>query len=314
MFAYFYQLCAVVFLLQGVSTPVLLLVLYLRWRKQSRQLEDLRAELEADDGKGVKSDKLFEALLRRLPKLRPLKCVNCGGAVLLGEGATRCPYCETVGDLPENYAEAVSLKARAADLLKSAVRHWRVANVLTHPVVRRVFFFMIFAEPLVLFPVVLIGSNLYPDTWVDRAFGALGETTGFLVMLSAFLGFVVWMIVFIMLTNLSKTLRAKLPVRPVFKRRALGRETASCQSCGGGVEYDAGDFACLCGYCNVENFRVQFARHARAHAEKELALTKSALFGAMEIIEDYVGSAFFLLAILSAACVLLALIAAFKNL
>jgi hypothetical protein len=166
----------------------------------------------------------------------------------------------------------------------------------------------------VLFPVVLIGSNLYPEAWVDRVFGALGETVGFLVMLSAFLGFIVWMIVFIMLANLSKTLRAKLPVVPVLGGRARGREASSCQACGGGVEYDAGDFACLCGYCNVENFRVRFARRERAHAEEELTLTKAALFGAVEIIEDYVGSAFFLLAILASACVLLSLFYALKNL
>ena len=314
MFEYFYDLCAVVFLLQGVSIPVLLAALYLLWRKRSRQLEDLRKELEAEGRKGVKSDGLFEALLRRLPKLRPLKCANCGGGVLLRARATFCPYCGTEGELPEDYAEAVSLKARAAGLLRSAVRHWRVANVLTHPVVRWGFFVMIFAEPLVLFPVVLIGSNLYPGAWVDRVFGALGETAGFLVMLSAFLGFIVWMIVFIMLANLSKTLRASLPVVPVPGGRARGREASSCQACGGGIEYDAGDFACLCGYCNVENFRVRFARRARAHAEEELTLTKAALFGAAEIIEDYVGSAFFLLAILASACVLLSLFYAFKNL
>jgi hypothetical protein len=314
MFEYSYQLCAVVFLLQGISTPVLLAVLYLRWRKRSRQLEDLRKELEAEERKGFKSDELFEALLRRLPKLRPLKCANCGGGVSLREGATFCPYCETEGGLPEDYAEAVSLKARAARLLKSAVRHWRVANVLTHPAARWGFLVMAFAEPLVLFPAVLIGSNVYPDAWVDRAFGALGETVGFLVMLSAFLGFIVWMIVFFMLASLSKSLRATLPVVPVLGGSARGREASSCQACGGGIEYDAGDFACLCGYCNVENFRVRFARRERAHAGKELALTKTALFGAVEIIEDYVGSAFFLLAILVTACVLLSLFYAFKNL
>ena len=314
MFEYFYDLCAVVFLLQGVSIPVLLAVLYLQWRRQSRQLEDLRKESEAEGRKVSKSDALFEALLRRLPKLRPLKCANCGGGALLRARAAFCPYCGTEGELPEDYAEAVSLKARTAGLLRSAVRHWRVANVLTHPFVRWGFFVMIFAEPLVLFPVVLIGSNLYPDAWVDRVFGALGETVGFLVMLAAFLGFIVWMIVFIMLANLSKTLRASLPVVPVLGGRARGREAASCQACGGGIEYDAGGFACLCGYCNVENFRVRFARRERAHAEEELTLTKAALFGAVDIIEDYVGSAFFLLAILAVACVLLSLFYALKNL
>ncbi len=82
----------------------------------------------------------------------------------------------------------------------------------------------------------------------------MGETTAFLVMLSAFFGFIIWMIVFIFLTTLSKSLRKELPVVPVFEAEIRGSETASCQACGGGIEYDAGDFVCICSYCNVENF------------------------------------------------------------
>jgi hypothetical protein len=285
----------------------------LLWRRQSRRLEALRAELEPARRPGAKADEIFEALLRRLPALRPLKCAGCGGAVLLAGGATRCPYCGAGGDAPADYVAAVSLRSRLKGLLKSALRHWRVANVLTHPVVGRAFFLMIFAEPLVLFPVVLIGSNLYPDAWVDKAFGALGETAGFLVMLAAFLGFIIWMVVFIMLSNLSKTLRHKLPVVPVSAGETRGRATSDCQTCGGAVEYGAGDFACLCGYCHVLNFRVRFARRERRRAADEATLTKSALFGAMEIIEETVGSAFFLLALLSGAAFLLAAFYALKN-
>jgi hypothetical protein len=179
---------------------------------------------------------------------------------------------------------------------------------------RWLFFFMIFIEPLVLFPVTLIGSNMFPDTWIDRAFGSLGEQLGFLIMLSALVGFVVWMIVFIFLTSLSKQLRRKLPVVPVFEKRLSGSEAASCQSCGGGIEYDKGDFACICSYCNVENFRVQFVRRERLQGEKQKTQTKSVLFGAMWILDDFVGTFFFLMLFLIGCPMLFGIIYAIKNL
>jgi Zn finger protein HypA/HybF involved in hydrogenase expression len=314
LFLYFYHVCLVIFLLQGISTPFLLLSSGLLWWKQSQRLESLKKELKLSRGKKIKSDQIFESILNGLPKLRPLNCINCGAGVLLQETGTFCPHCQTRGDLPEDYAAAVSLKSQVKSLLKSAIRQWRAANVLTYPLVRWIFFLLIFIEPLVLFPTVVIGSNVFPNTWFDRAFEALGETTAFLVMLAAFFGFIIWMIVFIFLTALSKSLRKKLPVVPVFESEIRGSETASCQACGGGIQYDAGDFACICGYCNVENFRVRFARRKRAQAEKQKTQTKSVLFGAMEILEDFVGTFFFVSAILVGASILLAISYGIKNL
>ncbi len=304
MFAYFYQVCLVIFLLQGISIPFLLIISGVLWWKQSQRIESLKKELELTRRKEIKSDQIFESILNGLPKLRPLNCGNCGGSVLLRETETLCPYCQARGDLPEDYAAAVSLKSQVKSLLKSAVRHWRVANVLTYPPVRWIFFLLIFIEPLVLFPTVVIGSNVFPNTWIDKTFEALGETTSFLIMLSAFFGFIIWMFLFIFLTNLSNSLRKELPVVPVFASEIRGRETASCQACGGGIEYDAGDFACLCSYCNVENFRVRFVRRERAHAEKQKTRTKSVLFGAMEILEDFVGTFFFVSVILVVASII----------
>jgi Zn finger protein HypA/HybF involved in hydrogenase expression len=314
MFTYFYQVCIVIFLLQGISSPFLLIVSGVLWWKQSQKLENLKRELGSTREKKIKSVELSELILDGLPKLRPLNCGRCGGNVLLKKAETFCPYCQARGDLPEDYAAAVSLKLQVKSLLKSAVRHWRAANVLTYPPVSWAFFLLIFIEPLVLFPTVVIGSHVFPDTWIDKTFEALGETTTFLLMLSSFFGFIIWMIVFIFLTSLSKSLRVKLPLVPVFEGEIGGRETASCQACGGGIEYDAGDFVCLCNYCNVENFRVRFVRRERAQAEKQKTHTKSMLFGAMEILEDFVGTFFFVLVILVGASMLLTTFYAIKNL
>jgi Zn finger protein HypA/HybF involved in hydrogenase expression len=292
----------------------LLIISGVLWWKQSQRLEKLKKELDGAGGKKNKSGGLAELILEGLPKLKPLNCGNCGGNVLLKEAETVCPYCEARGELPEDYAAASSLKTEVKRLLKSAVRNWRAANVLTLPLVGWFFFLMIFVEPLVLFPTALIGSNLYSDTWFDRAFVSLGETVSFLVVLCAFFGFVVWMIVFIFLSNLSKSLRKKLPVVPVFDVKTRGTEAASCQACGGGVEYDKGDFACICSYCNVENFRVQFVKRERVRAEKRKTETKSVLFGAMEILDDFVGTFFFLLIFLVGCPILFGIFYALKSL
>ena len=314
MFVYLYHVCLVIFLLQGIATPFLLVISGLLWWKQSRQLESLKKELDLSRQKVIKPARIFELILNKLPKLRPLNCINCGAGVLLQTTATFCPHCHARNDLPEDYAAAISLKSQVRSLLKSAIRHWRVANVLTYPPVGWLFFLLIFIEPLVLFPVVLIGSNRFPNTWVDAAFIALGEKTAFLVMLSAFFGFIIWMVVFIFLTTLSKNLRKKLPVVPVFESETRGRETANCQACGGGIEYDAGAFVCICSYCNVENFRARFVRRKRTEGEIQQTQTRSTLFGAMEILEDFVGTFFFVSGILVGASILLAIYYAVKNL
>ena len=313
MFYYFYQVCVAVFLAQGVSIPLLLALSGWFWWRQNRRLESLRAELEVSTPKGFKPHDIPELILKSLPVLKPLKCANCGGNVLLRESETFCPYCETRAGAPEDYAATSALKAEVRKLYASAVRHWRVANLLTFRPARWFFLSMIFAEPFVIFPAVLIGSNLFRDTPADRALESMGETASFLVMLAAFLGFILWMIVFICLAALAKSLRKNLPVVPVFEGRALRSETASCETCGGAIEYDAGAFACACPYCNVENFRVRFARRERSISERQKTQTKSALFGAMEVIEEFVATFFFVLLILAFASVLLVIVYAFKN-
>ena len=305
MFSYFYQVCTVIFLLQGLSIPLLLVLFGVLWRNQARQLEFLNAELEQSRQKIRERGKAFELILSRLPKLQPLNCRNCGAGVALRELETFCPHCHTRGELPEDYVAAVSLKSKARALLKSATRHWRVANLLTSPVVGAVFFALIFIEPLVLFPTVLIGSSEFRNTWIDKVLESLGPTASFLLMLVAFLAFIVWMILFIFLAGLSKSLRANLPVVPVFDREEPGAEAASCQACGGGIEYDVNDFVSLCTYCNVENFRVRFARRERARTQSEEMDAGSALFEAMVILEEFVGTFFCVSFILVVACILL---------
>jgi hypothetical protein len=224
-----------------------------------------------------------------------------------------CPYCGQLAELPSDYTATIGLRSEIKSLLRSATLHWRIANVITHPFSTSLFVFLIFFEALVLLPVTLIGSNMYEDTWADKFFESLGESATFVMMLLSLLGLVLWMVVFIILSQLGKNLRRKLPVVPVFDETLTGSETAPCQTCGGRIEYDKGAFASICSYCNVENFRAQFARRERSTVEGQKSETKSVLFGAMTVIEDFVGTFFVVTLILGLACVLLVAAQALSN-
>lgn len=313
MFFYFYQICLAVFLIQGISIPFLVIAAGLAWSKQSTSLAELERGVSAADRKD-KRNGAIESLIERLPNLQPLNCTACGAAVLLHPNETICPHCGTCGPLPGEYVAAVDLKSQLKGLVKSAVRYWRAANFFTHPLAARAFFLLIFVEPLIVFPAVVIGSGLYSDTLFDRALISLGETAAFLIMLSAFLGFVIWMVVFILLHMLSRSLRRKLPLRPALETQTVSTtESGNCRACGGGIEYDGADFACLCDYCNVENFRVKFAGRERARAQTQHTSVNRVLFGAMEIVEDFTGTFFFVLTILAVGSVLLSIFYAAKN-
>ena len=312
MFLLVYQICVAIFLLQGILLPILVLGAGIAWYRQARRVESLRKKLRLEPAEPAAE--LPETLLAGLPKLAPLNCRHCGGAILLRDRDIICPSCQQTGELPPDYAAAMSLKAGAVGLLKRALANWRVANVVTHPVSRWSYRLMIFVEPLVLFPVVLIGSNVFPNAPVDHLFGRLNPTVGFVLMLAAFLGFVIWMVVFLFLAGLGASLRAKLPQVPRPDARVRQPEAASCQACGGAIAYDAGDFACLCRYCDVENYRAEFVGRERARAAKQGTKTRSALFGAMEIIDDFLGIFFITALFLVAAAVLLCLFYAVKNL
>jgi hypothetical protein len=314
LFLYFYQICLAVFFVQGVTIPLIVLFSGILWWNQNRRLQYLEKLLERIRRKGTSGSTDISKLLDHLPKLEPLKCISCGAGVLLREADTFCPYCKLPGPMPKDYAPAVSLKQQIGPLVRSAVRHWGAANVLTFPLVRWAFFLLIFAGPFVVFPTVAIGANIYRDTWFDRMITAAGESMTLVVMIPSFLGVFIWMVVFIFIYRLCKDLRSSLPAYPVLERAADGTETAECEACGGGISYAGSDFACVCPYCNVENYRTRFVRTERKGLERKKTDVHSVTFAAMRIIDDFIGGFFFTLLILAVAASLLVVFAWFKNL
>lgn len=286
---YLYQICLVIFLLQGISLPFLLIIFSILRLKQKRfGLESfVDAGLSELKDKAA-SNKISELILSNTPNLTPLKCANCGTGVLLRETETFCPHCETRSGLPEDYAAAMSLKSENKMLLKRAVRYWRVANIWTSPWLVALFVLLALLEAFILPPAAGYAIEMFPNHWPNTLLTSLGETKSEHLLLFAQFGIIVWTSVYISLAVEGGELRRKLPTVPILDEKVSGSETASCQSCGGAIEYDRDDFASICNYCNVENFRARFTRLKSVLGADKKAEINFALFGAMGVIERYV--------------------------
>ena len=287
---YFYQACVLIALLQGLSLPFVIVVFRRLSRRQRQESAGLKGELDRARG-GHKHNRRLKDVSQLihddLPRFQPLNCEACGAGVLLKETGTLCPHCEAKGSMPEDYTAAVSLRTEVKKLLKSAVRHWRVANILTLPLVTGSLIALGVFEPLLaLLLTALVQTR--GDTLAEKLIASLGTPLDSLVYLFLIFGIVIWSLMFLCLAVTGLELRKNLPVVPLFEDKVRRRETATCHSCNGAIEYDQNDFACICSYCNVENFRVRFTRRRRAESEQQKTQTNFALFGARKIIENYV--------------------------
>lgn len=310
MFRSIYEASASAFLLQGALLIPLLIGVSIVWRRQGARLDAVEAAL----GRDVKRrDRTLKSLIATLPMLQPLHCPACGGALALEAATTICTHCRAPTAPPADYAATIALRARLRRLTSAALFHWRQARVLTSTPWRLLLIALAFAEPAI-FAITLIGAATYADTWLDRLFTRAGEQLSLALMLLSFGGFVIWMVVFLMLSSLSRTLRRQLPASPTIARDdAPATEFATCRSCGGGIRYDTRAFAALCGYCGVENYRADHGRRERAQAEVARATTRATLFGAMTIIEDFTGTFLFTTVILTTGFLLLVLVIALRR-
>jgi len=292
--AYFYQTCVVIFLLQGFSLPFVIVIFRALSRRQRRAHANLRKELDTVRGHKARSAEVGK-LIQNLPKLRPLNCGACGAAVLLKATETFCPHCQARSSLPEDYAVAVSLGREVKKTLKSAIRHWRIANILTLPLLIGIFISLGVIEPLLalMLPVIISSAGgTPPNTRADTLTMSFGTPLDGIVYLFWICGIIIWTLMCLCLAVTGLELRKQLPIVPLFEEEMSRGETAVCHSCGGAIEYDEADFASLCDYCHAENFRVRFAKLKRTKSEVQNTEAKFALFGAMDIIEKYVTLAY----------------------
>ena len=296
MFRLVYEIALGIFLLQGVLIPVLLVVAGTAWFRQISRLTVMEKAVVRDrKRRGGKLDSLLESL----PKLEPLHCEGCGSPVALEARSARCIGCAAVSDLPADYRATRVLRRALARISAAAIRDWRIARVLTSRPARLFFRFMIVGEP-VLFVLVMIGAATFDDTVLDRAIERLPNELEFGLATLAICGFIIWTIVFLFLASLARELKGKLAAFPDIRPGELGAaEYAACHACGGGVAFRPGSFAGLCPYCAVATFRAAHARRERARSEAQQVLTRASLFGALDIIEDFTGMFFVVMAIVS---------------
>ena len=141
-------------------------------------------------------------------------------------------------------------------------------------------------EPLLalLLTAIVQTRGTLTDTVADKLMSAMGTPLDAFIYLFLISGIVIWSLMLLCLAVTGLELRRKLPVVPVHEEKVRSTETATCHSCSGAIEYERDDFACICSYCNVENFRVRFTRLRRSESEQQKTQTNFALFGARKII------------------------------
>jgi hypothetical protein len=294
MFKLVYEATAAVFFLQAVLVPLLLVAFGAAWFRHTSRLAAMKRLIGWE---GKRKEKRLSALLEAVPKLQPLTCASCGSPMVLEDKSARCIGCDSLAALPEDYRATRKLRRRLPRLAAAAIRHWRVAWILTATPVRWLLWLMILAPPA-LFVIILIGAGTYRNTFLDRAVNSIDEGWQLAVTLFALTAFITWMMVFGVLASQSKDLQRKLPAFPDFRRTTTEPEFTTCGSCGGGIGFGRGQLASLCSYCTVPNFRAGHARRDRGRSEDDQARMRWSLFGAMEIIEGFIATIFFSMAIM----------------
>jgi uncharacterized protein (DUF983 family) len=279
----YYEATVLLFLLQGILLPFVVVITYLICSRQWRRSQLLERQAHTSQVRAA-----FAPGTAGLPHFRPLNCPHCGAGMLLETNGIFCPSCQQRGTLPPDYQRAAVLKERVQKLLKSALRSWRFAWFLTSSPVNWLLRVLVFAMPMVLLPIVLNGSTQYHHTHLDQWLAPYQNTRlPDLIFLIAAVGGFSWWLGIAILASYSGTFRRKLPVVPVFTNETHGSETANCQSCGGCIQYDRGEFVTICSYCHVENYRVQFARAERTRAEQQQIQVQFVLFDALTIVNEF---------------------------
>ena len=178
--------------------------------------------------------------------LRPLSCHACGGQIpLTGQASTQCPYCSAVVSVPAEYAHAVELQARAAQLRRSLEPQWQS---LTRP--RAGATEWLAAALVLLLPplasvlaAALSPSPLGPDEVV------------LLVGIPALLpGGAIWVWAIASRATVLRLGQALAASPPKKAGAAPG-----CRSCGAPLAVEPGALGATCGYCGTDSMVVGVA-------------------------------------------------------
>jgi ankyrin repeat protein len=233
-----------------------------------------RKELEDGDG---------------LPHLAPLKCRQCAAPVPIAAENMVCPNCAAVAEVPEDYAETISLRARAIENLKRAEKEWRRA--------------WIYSKPPVI-GLLLLVSTLWLAAWLFGLFSpftTFRPVTPFIsillsgVTLSAGLFFYSFYLI---------SSRRLLPPLPTIGQQVAHAESVGCRQCGAALRFAANELVSCCIYCGSETYRVALARRSRKVAASEEASTAISIYEAIVELEERRKGIFIAIAVIGTALLL----------
>jgi Zn finger protein HypA/HybF involved in hydrogenase expression len=278
------------FFAQGLLVPLALLLVSISYFVQRRQLKILNAIAL----KSKTKERYSVRLLENLPVLQPLKCQNCAAAVVLGKTKMHCPYCQTQSRLPTDYVAAMKLKLEVKKGFKKAMAALKTAKHLTHPLVYRLFTLLGFLQPAIIW-FMFEASNIvgkegfWLSSYFDQMavqFGFSKLETGYTVVAFSIISFMLCIGLIGIYWGLAigiTSLRKEIPELPSVSFIRSEQMFDQCRNCGGGVVFSSNDFACICSYCNTENYRAQFTQNERTRQASDLLANSAFLFEALHI-------------------------------
>jgi ankyrin repeat protein/Zn finger protein HypA/HybF involved in hydrogenase expression len=224
-----------------------------------------------------------------LPHLAPLKCRQCAAPVPMATDKMACPNCHTSAEVPEDYAETLTLRARAAENLKRAEKEWRRA--------------WLYNTPLVI-GLLLLVSTLWLAAWLFGLFGPFTMTRPLTLFISTILSGLSLSAGLFFYSFYLITSRRLLPPLPTIGQEVAQAETTGCRQCGAALTFAAHELVSCCLYCGSETYRVALARRSRKVAAKEEASTAISIYDAIVQLEERRKGVFIAVAVIGSAVLL----------
>jgi ankyrin repeat protein len=224
-----------------------------------------------------------------LPHLAPLKCRQCAAPVPIATDKMACPNCHTGAEVPEDYAETLLLRARAAENLKRAEKEWRRA--------------WLYNTPLVI-GLLLLVSTLWLAAWLFGLFSPFTMTRPLALFISTILSGLTLSAGLFFYSFYLISSRRLLPPLPIIGQEVAQAETAGCRQCGAALMFAAHELVSCCLYCGSETYRVALARRSRKVAATEEASTAISVYDAIVELEERRKGVFIAVAVIGSAVLL----------
>jgi ankyrin repeat protein len=224
-----------------------------------------------------------------LPHLAPLKCRQCAAPVPIAADRMACPNCAAVAEVPEDYAETISLRARAIENLKRAEKEWRRTWIYSKPSVTGL---------------LLLVSTLWLATWLFGLFSPFTMLRPVSLFVSTLLSGVTLSAGLFFYSFYLISSRRLLPPLPTIGQEAAHAESVGCRQCGAALTFAANELVSCCIYCGSETYRVALARRTRKVAASEEASTAISIYEAIVELEERRKGIFIAIAVIGTALLL----------